>query len=438
METVMDSTSLEVFLGNRFGIFVHFGLYSVAARHEWVQTLEEIDSETYQLYFENFNPDLLNPKEWAAKLKSYGCKYVILTTKHHEGFCLWDTQYTDFKITNTSYGKDLIRELVDELRKVGIRIGFYYSLIDWHHPDFTIDGYHPLRNRLEAYHENRDMSKYRQYMKDQLTELLTAYGEIDYLFFDFSYESRVWQHSVGKGSIDWGSEALETLILELQPQILINDRLGLGRGIQTPEQFSKSDTSDIPWETVQTLNNSWGYDRDNANFKDSTMVIKQLVDTVSKNGNFVMNIGPTGRGTFDDVSHSILTDVGKWLTVNGISIYNAKASDFTPPKDCRYTQKGNKLYLHLFSWPYRTILLPELGGKVRFARLLSDGSEVRFVERSQISGDRKSTDNLYKEVTEVHLKEAISPETLVLNLPIKQPDKQVTVIELTLKEEGNG
>ncbi|RLK62856.1 alpha-L-fucosidase [Atopobacter sp. AH10] len=429
----------EWFKIGKYGLFIHFGLYSIAARHEWVQTLEEIPTEIYAQYKDYFNPDLLNPKEWANKAKEMGFKYVIITCRHHDGFSLWDTKYSEYNITNTPYKKDLLRELIDEFRNAGIHIGLYYSLLDWHRKDFLVDGYHPMRNNskyIEKYPGNMDT--YRQFIRHQVEELLTQYGKIDYLWFDFSYESRKWGKLVGKGPDDWGSEELEKLIYKLQPNILLNDRLGLNRGVQTPEQFARSkgmDNEDDLWETVQTLNNSWGYDRDNYNFKSSELVIKQLVDSVSKGGNFVINIGPDGRGKWDKRSVSILNEVGEWLKINGISIYGTSPSKYKAPVDCRYTQKGNKLYLHVFSWPYRTILLPELGGKISFARLLDDGSEIRFVDTKGLTDDRPSNTNLYKEITEVHVKESLDPTMVMLNLPIHQPNSYVTVIELTLKNK---
>lgn len=425
------------FSESRYGLFIHFGLYSVAGRHEWVQTLEEISVEGYKKYFDNFNPDLLDAKEWAQKTKKDGFKYVIITAKHHDGFCLWNTKETSYNVMNTGYKKDLLGELIEEFRKVGLKIGVYYSLLDWHHMDFLVDGYHPMRNNQE-YIKNHpgNMSNYRTFLYNQVKEILTGYGKIDYLWFDFSYKSRDWGNSVGKGAEDWGSEELEKMIYEIQPNIFINDRLDLNRGVQTPEQFARStamESEEDVWETVQTLNNSWGYDRDNLNFKSSEMVAKQLVDTVSKGGNFTMNIGPNARGEWDSNSDAILSDVGEWLRKNSDAIYGATLSEYVAPIDCRYTQKGNKLYLHIFSWPYRTILLPQLGGKVSFARLLNDGSEIRFIDTKNLGGDRKATTNLYKEITEVHVKEALDPSMLMLNLPIREPNELIPVIELTLK-----
>lgn len=177
------------FIHDRFGMFIHFGLYSLPARHEWIKSFEKIPEEKYQKYFEHFNPDLYDPKDWARQAREAGMKYVVLTTKHHEGFCLFDTKYTDYNVMNTPYGKDIVREYVDAFRAEGIHVGFYYSLIDWHHPDFTIDRIHPRRDdeNAEELNRGRDMKKYAKYMRDQVTELLTNYGKIDVLWFDFSY-----------------------------------------------------------------------------------------------------------------------------------------------------------------------------------------------------------------------------------------------------------
>ena len=177
----------------RFGMFIHWGLYSMPARHEWVKNRERLTNEDYQKYFDHFNPDLFNPKDWARMAKEAGMKYVVLTSKHHEGFCMWDSQFTDYKCTNTPAGRDLIREFVDAFRAEGLKVGFYYSLLDWHHPDYTIDRCHPQRidngtaADYAALNKGRNMDVYRQYMKDQVTELLTNYGKIDIIWFDFSF-----------------------------------------------------------------------------------------------------------------------------------------------------------------------------------------------------------------------------------------------------------
>lgn len=193
----------EWFTASRFGMFIHWGLYALPARHEWVKNREEIPEAHYQKYFEHFNPDLYDPKDWARQAKAAGMKYAVLTTKHHEGFCMWDTQYSDYKCTNTPAGRDLVREYVDAFRAEGLHIGFYYSLIDWHHPQFPIDMNHPRRDDPDAYEQSkdRDMRVYAEYMRNQVRELLTNYGKIDILWFDFSYSSNNGVGEIGRAHV---------------------------------------------------------------------------------------------------------------------------------------------------------------------------------------------------------------------------------------------
>jgi alpha-L-fucosidase len=264
---------MEWWTNDRFGMFIHWGLYALPARHEWVKSHEGLTNEQYQRYFEQFNPDLFEPKKWAKQAKAAGMKYAVLTTKHHEGFCLFDSKFTSYKATNTLAKRDLIKEYVDAFRAEGIKIGFYYSLLDWHHPDYMMDDYHPLvkNDKSDAAYERlnkgRDMSKYRLYMRNQITELLTKYGKIDILWLDFSSPK---PNGRGKGEADWGALELLKMIRKLQPQIIVDDRLGLwnykdGGDFKTPEQVSPKELEEYKgktWETCQTFSGSWGYHRD--------------------------------------------------------------------------------------------------------------------------------------------------------------------------------
>ncbi|HQL64257.1 MAG TPA: alpha-L-fucosidase, partial [bacterium] len=253
------------FVNDRFGMFIHWGLYSLPARHEWVKNREEIPDEKYDIYFRHFDPDLFDPELWAKTAKQAGMRYAVITTKHHEGFCLWDSQYTDYKATNTPAKRDLIREFVDAFRAQGLKIGFYYSLLDWHHPDFTIDSKHPLRNHpeREKLNKTRDMKKYTEYLHNQIRELLTNYGRIDIIWCDFSYPTEYPGRPdgfIGKGRQDWQSEKLIKLIRSLQPHILINNRLDMPDDwdFLTPEQIDVPDdiTVDgkpVVWEACHTF-----------------------------------------------------------------------------------------------------------------------------------------------------------------------------------------
>ncbi|MHA7986675.1 alpha-L-fucosidase [Rathayibacter sp. CAU 1779] len=426
----MSDSTLDWFVHDRFGLFVHWGLYSLGARHEWLMNRERIQVAEYEKYARHFEPDLYDPAEWAEQAKRAGMKYVVLTTKHHEGFCLWDSKLTDYTVMNTPYGKDVVREYVDAVRGAGLKVGFYHSLIDWHHPDFPIDGHHPRRDDADAaaQNEHRDIARYRDYLHGQVRELLTEYGQIDYLFFDFSYEhsdhADIWG---GKGAAAWASEELLALVRELQPGILVNDRLGIPGDFVTPEQYQPTapmevDGMLVPWEACQTINGSWGYYRDNHNDKSADMLVRMLIDGVSKNGNLLLNVGPTGRGDFDPTASATLERIGTWMRRHSRSIYGAGPSDFTPPADVRYTQRGNRLYAHLFAWPFENLHLPGLAGKVEYAQLLDDASEL---------GMRVIDPSLRAQNTGI----GGQPEgTLTITLPVTRPDVIVPVVELFLRD----
>ena len=230
----------EWFTRDRFGLFIHWGIYALPARHEWVKQRERIRDEDYQRYFDHFYPDLYDPEKWAREAKNAGMRYFVVTTKHHDGFCLWDSDLTDYKVTNTPWGEDLIAPMVEAFRAEDMKVGFYHSLIDWHHPEFPVDGLHSRRDDKEYIEANRDrdISRYREYLHGQTRELLTRFGRVDVMWFDFSYSDRVWG---GKGREDWGSEELMEMVRELQPGIIVNDRLEIGGDLKTPEQYQPSE-----------------------------------------------------------------------------------------------------------------------------------------------------------------------------------------------------
>ncbi|MCX6560799.1 MAG: alpha-L-fucosidase [Candidatus Aminicenantes bacterium] len=407
----------------RFGMFIHWGLYALPARHEWVKNRERMTNEQYQKYFEIFNPDLYNPKEWARMAKAAGMKYVVLTAKHHEGFCQWDSKFTDYKVTNTPFGRDVIKEYVEAFRSEGLKVGFYYSLIDWHHPDYTIDRVHPQRAESDADYEKmnkgKDMAKYREYIKNQVRELLTNYGEISIIWFDFSFPGKN-----GKGRADWDSEGLLKLARSLQPGIMVDDRLDLtdvegGWDFTTPEQekvakWPERNGKRVPWETCQTFSGSWGYYRDEATWKSPAQLIELLVESVSKGGNLLLNVGPTARGMFDERAQMSLKAMGEWTRLNGRSVYGcteAPAGIVAPPNTLlTYNPATNRLYVHLLVYPLDTITLPGMAGKVKYAQFLHDASEIKLN-----AGRGESAGNLS------------------LELPVRKPPVEIPVIEIYLK-----
>ena len=427
IDSPADRGQTDWFLHDRFGLFIHWGLYSAAARHEWIKNYERIPDETYQKYFEHFDPDLYDPRVWAQEARQAGMKYAVITTKHHEGFCLWDSALTDYKAPNTQARRDLLQPFVDAFRADNFKIGFYHSLIDWHHPDFPVDGLHPQRDDLayRAAHAGRDVRKYAEYLHGQTRELLTRYGRVDVLWYDFSYTHHDWGWSKGKGKDDWQSEKLVKMVRELQPGIILNDRLETGGDLVTPEQYQprewmKVDGKPVLWEACQTLNGSWGYHRDNLDWKSTEMLIKMLVDTVSKGGNFLLNVGPNARGEMEPRAVDRLRGMGEWMRLHGRSIYGCGASDFSAPPDCRFTQNGSRLYLHIFSWPFRHIHLEGLGGRVAYAQMLNDASEVKLIEHDP---------NKKAYLTGM----GTTPGAVILELPVQKPATAVQVVELFLK-----
>lgn len=409
---------------SRFGMFIHWGLYSGAARHEWVKHNEKIDNAGYQKYFDQFNPDYYDPHKWARTAKAAGMKYAVLTTKHHEGFCLFDSKYTDYKATNTQAKRDLVREYVNAFRAEGLKVGFYYSLLDWHHPDYTIDDIHPQSPKdksdasYAAMNKGRDMAKYRQYMRNQITELLTNYGKIDIIWLDFSFPQK---NGHGKGKDDWGSVELIKLIRKLQPGIIIDNRLNLeeykdGADFETPEQVSSAELAKYrgkTWETCQTFSGSWGYYRDENTWKTHRQLLDLLISSVSNGGNLILNVGPTARGEFDYRANRALDSLAYWMHANNRAIYNCTYApeQYKVPENDKltYNAKTHKLYIHLYDYPSGgTVTLPGYNGKIKYAAFLNDESEL-----------------LYKPST-------TNSEDLVLSLPAKKPQYEIPVVELTL------
>lgn len=398
------------FTADRFGMFIHFGLYSMPARHEWVKSVEKISEEHYDKYFKYFDPDMFDAKEWAKKAKKAGMKYAILTTKHHEGFCMFDSAYTDYKSTNTPAKRDFVAEFTEAFRAEGLKVGLYYSLIDWHHPEYQIDVFHPRRADSDAEEQNkkRDMKKYREYVHNQVRELITNYGKIDIMWFDFTYphmdsirneynqfairDYQEWMQWTTPET--WGSDEIVRMIRSVNPQMIINDRLGYPypQDVRTPEQtlatewplYYGTDEKGV-WELCQTFSGSWGYNRDEMSWKTPEALIRILINCVSKGGNLIMNVGPTSRGFFDFRADKALDVYAEWMKYNGRSIYGCTMAEpeFTAPPGCLLTQSEDetRLYVHLIDYPFAELSIPGVKGRFDYAQFLHDGSEIRFREK---------------------------------------------------------
>lgn len=418
------------FVQDRFGLFIHWGLYALGARHEWLKNQERMTTEQYEKYFRHFDPDLYDPNLWAKAASGAGMKYFVVTTKHHEGFCLWDTKLTDYKAPNTPFGRDALRPMVEAFRAQNMRVGFYHSLLDWHHEDYTTDVVHPQRDdeARRAADKDRNLSRYVDYLHGQTRELLTQFGKIDILWYDFSMGPG--NGMPGKGKNEWRGEELIKLVRELQPNILINDRLEIDQDIKTPEQFQprewvRIDGKPVVWEACQTFSGSWGYHRDEESWKTVDQLVRMLIDTVSKGGNLLLNVGPTGRGEFDERALDRLSGMGEWMKRHGRAIYGCTQApaEFKLPEDCRYTYNPatNRLYVHIFAWPFRHLHMDGMADKVEYAQLLNDASEVKLLRH-------------VPEAEYGSMKEEREASLLTLELPVKKPNVSVPVVELFLKK----
>ena len=338
-----------------------------------------------------------DPKKWAKLAKKAGMKYMVLTAKHHDGFCLFDSGYTDFKATNTKCGRDLIKEYVEAVRAEGLKVGLYYSLLDWHHEDYPhfSDGAHPMYQNPAYPDEGRVWERYVEYLHNQVRELCTNYGKIDILWFDYSFG----EYSGEK----WGATRLVNMVRQLQPGVIIDNRLevsGSGLGslasgnplpyhgdFVSPEQIIPQEGirdingNPLIWEACFTMNDSWGYNLKDKYFKPAPMLIRKLVECVSKGGNMLLNVGPDARGNFPEESVSRLKEIGKWMEKNGESIYGCGMSDMPRPDFGRITQKGNKLYYHIFDNTIGPVPLIGIEKKdVKKIRLISAGAEVPIAD----------------------------------------------------------
>jgi alpha-L-fucosidase len=371
----------------KFGMFIHWGAYSVIGRHEWAREMFQIPQAEYDTYARRFNPVKFDADAWAGLAANAGAKYIVITSKHHEGFAMFRSQAGDYGIRMTAYPGDPLKMLAAAAKKRGIRLGFYHSIMDWHHPDYVPKRAWEAKNPNEGGNLDRFL---RGYMMPQLKELLTNYGDVAILWFDGQ-----WEHS----SQELHSEEVYDFVRRLQPNILVNDRIfsrtpPTREVYGTPEQFVPAtglkDAAGRPilWESCVTINNdSWGYNRYETEFKTERDLIRMLIEVVSKGGNLLLNVGPRPDGVIQDEFVTRLNAIGRWMKVNGEAIYGTTASPFARlPFFGRATAKGNTVYLHVFQWPKDRVLRVPGIANVAQARLLArpagslpvrrDGSDV--------------------------------------------------------------
>ena len=377
----------------RLGMFIHWGLYAIPARGEWVRSTEEMPESEYLRYFQEFSAPDYNPAGWVRAAKQAGMKYVILTAKHHDGFCLFDSRYTRFKSTNTPLGRDVVADFLQAARAEGLRAGLYYSLLDWHHPDYPHwgDANHPMRRHPECGNQGRSFERYLDYLHAQVEELCTNYGKLDLMWFDFSYGNL-------RGEA-WRGSQLAEMVRTLQPGIILNNRLEVsGEGFGslaaghptpchgdfiTPEQIipphglQDALGQDLAWEACVTMNRHWGYCAADRFFKPASMLLRGLVECVSKGGNLLLNVGPDARGNLPPESLDCLNSMGRWMARNGASIYGCGRAGADKPEYGRLTRNGAHLYVHIFENTRGPLPLPGLKREqIRSIRALATGAEV--------------------------------------------------------------
>ena len=382
----------------KFGMFIHWGLYSVIGQHEWALEVEGIPLPQYELLAKHFNPKPNAARDWARLAKRAGQKYMVMTTKHHEGFCMFDTKLTNYCAPKQGPGRDLVHEFVEAARAEGLRVGFYYSLMDWHHPDGA-----------RCATDEAARKRFVEYTHGLVHELMSNYGKIDVLWYDVDWPLTPEQ---------WESERMNKMVFQLQPEIVVNNRNGLEGDFSTPEQHIEAAKEGRAWETCMTLNGSWGFQKSDDDWKPPKTIVDNLATCARGGGNYLLNIGPKPDGSVPEESVRILEAVGKWLDRNGQAIYATERGNFSWGTFSNYTRRGNTLYIHVYNWPgdtpaeewlsfYQPSSVIAIGGlqaKVLSARFLPTGTAVSF-EQNQFS-------------------------LRLTGLPKNAPDTPVTVIEV--------
>ncbi|NLO74936.1 MAG: alpha-L-fucosidase [candidate division WS1 bacterium] len=379
---------LEWFRKARFGMFIHWGLYAQIGHHEWAQQLELWPRKKYEPLAETWHPKPGCQREWAKLAKQAGCRYMVMTTKHHDGFCLFETQTTDYSAPKRGPGRDLVAEYIEAVREQGLKVGTYYSLMDWHHPD-----------GMRCKTSEKARRRFVDYLHEQVRELMSNYGKIDILWYD------------GFNPLDaegWESAKLNKMVRKLQPDIIINNRSGLPEDFGTPEGHIVPEEGRM-WEACMTTNDSWGYAPIDPHWKTSWEAVSMLTEVAAGGGNLLLNIGPSPEGKVPPQARRLFTEVGGWMNKYGPTVYDA--TDPLPQKHLwgftgRFTIQGSTLYYHFHRWPGTEAIIPGIANKVE---------SVKFYQGKKIKFEQTPT------------------QLILTGLPEKAPDPLATVVEIQVR-----
>jgi alpha-L-fucosidase len=371
----------------KFGMFIHWGLYSILGREAWAMGDEDIPLVEYERLATQFQPPPNAARAWARLARDAGMRYMVMTTKHHEGFCLFNSKLTDYCTTKQGPGRDLVQEYVEAARAENLRVGFYYSLMDWHHPDWRLAKDDPAARK-----------RFVDYIHGQIRELMSNYGKVDILWYDMP---------VPLDAKGWRSEEMNGMVLKLQPDILINNRNLLPGDFSTPEQSTQAAKGE--WESCMTINDSWGYLAGDNNWKSAQQLVQNLVECARDGGNYLLDIGPKADGSVPEPAVTRLKTIGTWLRKNGEAVYAAQKCRFPHGNIGVYTRRGNTLYVIIYFWPGDTMTVGGVKFKVNSARFPATGQPVKFAQKGS--------------------------QLIFSGLPANAPDDPVTVIAVECDSE---
>ncbi|NUN97407.1 MAG: alpha-L-fucosidase [Candidatus Omnitrophica bacterium] len=401
MTAPKGSERIRWFHEARFGMFIHWGLYSLLGRGEWTMFVERIPKEEYSTLARRFHPRRFDPDAWAALAVESGMKYMVLTTRHHDGFCLFDSQVSDFTSVKTRAKRDFVAEFVTAARKAGLKVGFYYSLLDWRFPGYFEPKKHP-----------RDKEAMIEQAHAQVRELMTQYGKIDILWYDGGWVPSLPGVDMAEF---WRAKDLNRAARKLQPHILINNRSGLDEDLDTPEQHVTASVPGRGWESCMTIGDpcGWGYIRHNPNMKTVTQLIQHLVTAAAGEGNFLLNVGPQPDGEVRNREAARLREVGEWLRLHGEGIYGSERCLLKDSMLGLWTAKGTTGYLHVFRWPGESAVQACVGTRALSATLLATGETLKTRQerngRLVIQGLPKAPPNPHASVIKVEFESRPEP-----------------------------